>query len=324
MSLPLPPSLTDFSLRHKTDLSDERNPLADRIYRILTPSYFRIGVLDTNTESMLRKKIELAIQQQEPITFIIGMGWGKNWRSYSAPHINWAEFFHFKFLYDTLGQISSIYEPGVRLEFTPDDLAVVIINNYKQEWLDVYKSEFIPLLSYFSSQTPDNFTYHFEPSSHWYEEESLRTEIEKEVETMLANPAAEKAIAERLPSARNNFVGGSTSTEEEIRRSVLVHKAWLSVDYKKRGEYLEGGTHIPIAHRKGIPGTYNIRNVKSSLVQFWKGEGILRQKGERSIPDIISPRQFSEHHSRLCLMHIDNPASIAALDTIPVLTSSDV
>src|SRR4029079_8794501 len=87
-------ALDDFAQVIRSEFSDKRNSLEDRIFRILTPSYFRIGALDESTTKMLKEKIKLSIKEKKPITIIFGMGWGKNWHSYSAPNINWAEYFH--------------------------------------------------------------------------------------------------------------------------------------------------------------------------------------------------------------------------------------
>ena len=267
-------------------------------------------------------KIKLSIKTNQPITLILGMGWGKNWHSYSAPHINWAEIFHLKFLFDTFGLISKIYEPGIVIDITPDDIAVQLINNYKTEWLGVYKKEFLQLLKFFNSQTPNNFIYKFTPSSLWYTRSMLKREIDNEVIEIKKNSVkAKEIIKSRLHNAENNIVLPANISDKEkqkaIGNSILIHRAWLGVDYKHRKEYLEGGINIPIAHRRGVPGTYNLRNLPSSLVQFWKGDGICKWHKNKYSWDIVSPNRWKKLKS-IEYIKVNNPTLLSQFDTIPV------
>lgn len=316
--------LFNFEVKNNEDLLDSRNPLEDRIYRILTRSGFRIGSIDDEVSEMLRKKINLSIKQNKPIALILLTGWGKNWKSPFAPGIDWAEYFHFKFLYNALSPICLIYKPGVVIEHSPDDYAVKIINSYKQKWLDTYDKELVILREFLNIQTPDNFKYTLKKSSDWYEYELLEKEVHEVADRYQEDiELKNKLVKERFANAVNNVVLPNGICEKEIvtlqERSVLLHKAWLDVDYKYRKEYVEGGFHIPIIYRKGVPNTYPIKNAEKSIVQFWKGVGVLEKSNDRYRGNIISPNKYKQITNRLEVLKVkNNPIKIQAFSVIPI------
>lgn len=260
---------------------NQRTVLPTRIWEILTRSKLRLGPLDQETEKMLRGKIELSMRKGAPITLILAVGGFKGIGIASSPHINWAEVFHIDFLVKMLGEIALIYKPGLRVEFSGDDVALPFMNNYPEEWTKCYNQEFDKLLEIISEKLPDNIFLSNRPASSFYLRERLETEIEEEVSKM---KLPEEIIEQKFKHAMNNFVWkgekdwrGLSEKEKmrKLRRSVLVHDAWLNVDYRHRREYLEGGVNIPIIHKRGMAGCYGIRSTASSDVQFWEAEGYL-------------------------------------------------
>ena len=90
---------------------------------------------------------------------------------------------------------------------------------------------------------------------------------------------------------------GQDEINKRLVRSVAIHDAWLEVDYANRREYLEGGDHIPIVHKKGIPGCYCIRSTKSSDVQFWEAVGVLEERGDKLIPMLLTVNSLIEKYN---------------------------
>lgn len=272
----------------------QRMPLVERIIEILTPAYMRLGALDKPTREMLSQKVSLSIQTKEPITLILAVGGFKGARISSSPHINWAEVFHVDFLVKTLGEIALIYPPGLKLEFSGDDVIVPLMNNYKPEWTQIYNQEFDSSIAIVLKNLPDNIYLTNRPASCFYARNRLEQEVNEEADKIVLTP---EEMSLKLHHARNNFVWdgekdltGPTNDERRIRleRSVLVHDAWLAVDYKHRREYLEGGINIPIVHKKGMQGCYCIRSTKSSDVQFWEAVGVIEERRGKLIPKLLS------------------------------------
>jgi len=321
-------NIHDFSVRVLPELLDNRNSLENRILKLITPAYFRIGTIDLDILKMLSEKISLSIKSKEPIRFIIATGWGKNYHAISAPHINYAEYFHLKFLFDTLARISAIYDHGVVIDFAVDSQAVKIINNFKSSDLLVYENEFTQLIDYINKIVRDtkySFKMNLRKSEEWYPNDNkLESEIFEEVERIEKDTEKVNSLSKTyLHHAINNLVRLKDEPEESFieraKRSILIHSAWLSVDYKHRSEYLEGGTHIPVIHRKGIPYTYPIKNLPGSLIQYWKGIGMVRLSNKKEpYVDIVSPNQYNELN--IAITKVYNPTEIKVLDQIPILS----
>lgn len=313
-----------FQSLRRGDWTDSRLALEERIYSCLTPAYFRLGSISKDTEAVLRAKIALSISENKPVFLAYATGWGKNYKSYSAPHINWAELLHYWYLYYILGSLCEIYPPGVVIDHSPDDYAVMLINGYRKGWLDIYKSELLELYKYINSVTPENFEITFTPSSKWYNYKKLRDEVEVVQKSLLRKPEeCERLYKDFWGKANNNLVLEDGVSEKQkkklLEKSIRVHHAWIEVDYKYRREYLEGGINIPIAHRKGIPGTYCLKNYFNSSIQFWKGDGLFVDKGGRYSADIISPKRWGESQSDIKFVQVSNPTGVSVFDSAPIL-----
>lgn len=284
------------------DEKNQRAALDQRIFELITPRSLRLGSLDQATTSMLQDKIKLSIEENKPITLIIGFGGFKNFKISGSPHINWAEVFHISFLIQTLWEVAHIYKPGLHIEFTGDDVMLPMLNNYKDGWTKVYNDEFSVLLSEIQSKMPDNIVLVNRPASSFYNQIDLEDEITRHVEGMDLN-ANQEVIESKIDKARNNFCFDGktdyTNADDNLKRqllerSTLIHGAWIDVDYKHRREYLEGGLHIPVLHRKGIPGCYNIRSLKSSDVQFWEAYGVIAERTDGTYyQTLLSVNQYS-------------------------------
>lgn len=272
----------------------KRMPLAERIVERLTPSHLRLQALDASTREMLSQKVGLSIKNNAPITLILAVGGFKGARLPSSPHLNWAEVFHVDFLVKTLGEIALIYPPGLRLEFSGDDVIVPLMNNYKLEWTTTYNLEFDKLLEIFSQNLPANIVLTNRPASSFYDRLTLEDEVKIEADKLELDP---EVLRLKLKHAQNNFVFdgeqnlttlSTTDKQSKLERSVVIHDAWLAVDYTHRREYLEGDNHIPIIHKKGMQGCYGIRSTKSSDVQFWEAFGVVEEREGKFIPKLLS------------------------------------
>lgn len=283
--------------------------LKTRINEILTTSELRQESVSAETKRMLEEKIALSIKTKMPITLIVAVGGFKNWRVNTAPHIDWAEVFQLSHLIRTLYEISVIYEPGVHLEFSGDSDILSLIDNLKPEWIETYNTEFSEMVSKVAQHLPRNFKLSIRNFSDFYTLSEIQDEILKRVEQVnWSDKDVQKAINAGLLNAINDFCFDGkvnylsqtmSSRQKLLEKSTVICKLWLEVDYEKRREYLEGGINIPIAHRKGVPGCYAIKSVKSGTVQYWEGKGILVKKDGEYFNAIISANQHLKLRSKL-------------------------
>jgi hypothetical protein len=306
------------------------NEIETKIFKILTGKKFRISKLPQEFIENLQEKIRTSIKNNAPITLIIADGGFKNYKFKNAPHIDWSEIFHIYWVISNLFKITSIYKPGVIVEFTHDAEACVIVNNYKDKWIKTYCKEFDQVLSYFTNFLPDNFILKSRNFTNFY---SI-TDIENEINKRIAQGNTKDFPNHSINSALNNycFSGNKNQTklsnsskEEILKTSYQKCTLWLNIDYERRRDYLEGGINIPVIHKKGIPNTLPIYSVHGCIIQYWIGIGVLMKTSSKLMPWILSYNQFS--HTKLEYRKVtfknDLLTQLPFLRTIPVLMSND-
>jgi hypothetical protein len=287
----------------------------DYIFRVLTRSEFRLGIIDPTIKKMLREKIHMSVKENKPITLILAVGGFKNYRLQTAPHIDWAEVFQVLFVLKSLYEIALVYKPGLHLEYSGDAEAMVIANNLKQEWIDVYKREFDELIKVMSLKLPKNIKLTTKDFRDFYTIEEIETEVDSRLEKVdWESPSVKFLLKEKMPHAINNFCFNGRKNLEylnkeekqvELNKSIFKHKIWLDVDYERRREYLEGGINIPILHKANIPGCYAIKSCKGCNIQYWIGMGTLKHDMDNYVPTILSANQLVGLSDKLKAYKVD-------------------
>lgn len=274
----------------------------DYIVRILTKSKLRIGPASDGLKEMLEKKVEDSIEQNAPITLIPATGGFKNSRCISAPHIDLAELMQLQFLLSSVIEISKAYEPGLIIEYTLDAEAMCIVDNYKPEWIETYVKEFKNMLGEVGKILPANVSLRCTSFTDFYKLGDMKKNIEDKLEEVKEEENYETLIQERIAHARNDYVFdgwedysklSKKGREELLRESVWRHKLWLTIDYENRADYIEGGLHIPIAHRS-FPGCLAIKSYKGTDMQFWVSNGILDLANENIRFRLESPKKVGD------------------------------
>lgn len=303
--------------------SDSRESLESRIFRIITRSKFRSAPLDPAIKKLLEEYIPQQIKEQKPLQFIYGMGGCKGQKTDQAPHINWAEFFHLQFLHENLGIIADIYEPGIEFLWSPDDHGVMIMNNYPQEWVDMYAEEFPKILEYFNNLSNKNILHTFKPASKWYKTyKEIHDEVIAEAEKRMKDlKVVEEIKKDWFKRAKNNYYNkdglAGSELEKTITYSAVVNMAWLDADFGHREDFFESG--IPVANFTAFPGCLYIQMHHNSNVQFWKGNGYLEIRGEKIIPRIVSRADWEKIEDQLKFVDTTILPDLPSLTKIPYL-----
>lgn len=265
-----------------------------RIKRHLTHKHLRLGSLDKKFSQQLDKKLKCAVENNEPIHLVLAIGGFKNANISPEGNINWAEVFQIFHLLNFIAKICVFYSPGIIAEYTGDAEVACIVNNYKIEWIEKYTKEFRLIINIVGSlYKKPNLQIRYTTAQDFYDISTLEKEIRLGAKRL---NKASISVSE-FKSASNNYFGDKTV--ENIERSVLLNKAWLSFDVKERAEYLEGGNRIPMLHKKGVPGVYPLRSVKASGIQFWGALGVLVDHKGKIYPSLLSYNQMLEFEKSL-------------------------
>lgn len=278
---------------------------------------FRRSAVHPDTRATISEKVRLTLDEEVPLYIIVGFGGYKHFWNPSHPRVDFAELFNLEFMARYLAPVVAVHEPGVILEYESEDLILTLIDNYPPSALDDYAASFRGLLREFQKRAglPANFQIRFmrpqeeEPyRSNDYQTklfqkiEALRAENEKEWETLSAQERQERL--HRTPRSimwRGHDDLTTLSDEEREKKLVeskILNETYYEADFEFRGDYFEGGNHIPVVLTWGLSSEnvghwLTLASTDSSTVDFWIGRGILEQHEERFVNRIVSRTQYA-------------------------------
>src|SRR3989338_1568893 len=146
---------------------------------------FRKYSVNPIAHDMVRKAIELNIQNSEPIKIAIPFGSYKLWRLEESPEPDWAELFVMIYYAYWLKPITDVYEQGVWFDFCGDDAILELMNNIPEKDTEKYKKTFRDLIRFISPYLPENFKYTFSPVGERYSsKEEFLTDLNSKVEEL--------------------------------------------------------------------------------------------------------------------------------------------
>lgn len=229
----------------------------------------------------------------------------------------------------TVWEITQVYEPGVHVEYSGDAEAMSVVDNLRVEWIKTYLQEFATMLRVVQSALPSNLKITNKDFKEFYTPEWLAEELDGRLAHVDFNVRdIQNLVHAHMPNAINNYCWDGErdltnlpelEKQKILKKSIVLHKLWLELDYEYRGEYLEGGIHIPIAHRKGLPGCYGIKSIAGSDVQFWIAKWVLTQKDGRVSPTLLSAQTYSKVKE-----HLTNTPVTSKFEALPFLRSVPV
>lgn len=281
----------------------ERNSTADFIYKKLTSKKFRKWAIDEDSEKRVKEAIRINMDNNEQIKFTYPFGGYKLWRLPTSPEVDWAEFLMIAYHCQYLSPILQVYEPGVELVFSSDDLIIERMNNVPKKDTDAYFNSFKFLLKEFSKFFPENMKMEIRQVSDLYEEKELEQELTEHFERLKKDyPSMDKTRKEKMRKTSElniNFNGKENLTalsenekQEKLNLGPVYHDTQCSL--LKRKEFVRGEDKIVLFTTK-IPNAIAIGTTKASVTKFWTGIGVLEKSDDGFKDRILSPKQFEVH-----------------------------
>lgn len=268
--------------------------LANFIFAAIMSKKFRKYSVSPAANDMVRKAIEINIQNQEPIKIAIPFGSYKIWRLEESPEPDWAELFAMIYYAYWLKPITDAYEPGVWFDFCGDDAILELMNNIPEEDTEKYKKVFRGLIDFMQTYLPKNLKYTFSPVGERYssKKEFLDDLNEKVLELEQKGGAA---FTERDIEMMRFNIKPEEGKEIDFQKNRTLHDAYMAVSkrrphHKRPDKILISAT--PFGDRTSIP----IGTTKTSVVKFQTGAGVLKEIGDSFMEYIYSPSQL-EHGS---------------------------
>lgn len=267
------------------------------LMRRLTSGKFRKSALNDDAKAQLASAVNLNVSKNEPLKFTYPFGGYKSWRTEGFPNADLAEFFTISYVSRFAKYIAEVYEPGVIVQFTSDDVIIEKIDNYKKEDLDAYSNTFVEVMDLFKTHLPSNVELEFRRVvPDLYSPEEYEVDVENAVKEFnskddpLANFSPSGFEFNFLLDGKEDFTGLSEEERLELFKSLEPYSsAYLSIP--KRRAFNRGEDKIVIFSAK-IPNAIDIGSTASSKAKFWAGTGVVEVSEEKLVDRILSPKQF--------------------------------
>ncbi len=267
------------------------------LMRRLTSGRFRKSALNDDAKAQLASAVKLNVSKNEPLKFTYPFGGYKSWRTEGFPNADLAEFLTISYVSRFAKYIAEVYEPGVVVQFTSDDVIIEKIDNYRKKDLDAYSKTFIEIMNLFKPYLPSNARLEFRRVvPDLYTPEEYKVDLESAVKEFNSK---ENPLANFSPSGFefNFLIDGNedlTKLNEGERLELFKElepysSAYLTIP--RRRAFNRGEDKIVIFSAK-IPNAIDIGSTASSKAKFWAGTGVVEVDEDHMVDRILSPKQF--------------------------------
>jgi hypothetical protein len=273
---------------------------------------FRKQKLHPDTISEFSQKITASVKNNKPIHFSIPFGGYKHFWNSSHPSTDWAEVFTLRFLLDWVTPISTLYKPGVILEFISEDIILPRMNNYPLQSLEVYAKSFQTLITRMNTLLPKNISFQYFRIGDRFNRDSIVRDVEQLLperwklwETYSQSKKEEELHRSKRAVFWNGDIDLSTLTSQEKDRKIiesrLIELAYYDVEARPQylGDYFTNDNRIGVCFTFGKSADnathwITLGSTYASAVDFWIGRGILEVSETEITERIVSNKQYSK------------------------------
>lgn len=284
---------------------------------------FRKQKMHPDMIANITHKVEVSVNQNIPLRFVIPFGGYKHFWNPSHPEPDWAELFTLHTLAAWLSPILAVYEPGAIIEFISEDMIVPMMNNYPEETQDQYTKIFSELLKLYGKMIPKNLYFEFCRVGDKFDKKRMIEEVEKQLPASWKkwNTFTKEQKELELHRSRRSVMwnGNEDLTkltdqdkEHRIIESRLIELAYYTVEARSDflGNYFLSENHIPICFSFGLsPDNIDhwivLGSTLNSIVDFWIGRGVIEDHGSTYVPRIVSHHQYDDIKPKLRVENVD-------------------
>lgn len=274
------------------------------IYKKLNNSKYKCTKTTDDYDKIVLEKIHYCVQNNLPIHLDLSTGATKNPNAVTAPGIDWAEVFNVALLRDYLKPIAAAYKNGVALDYFSVAMFEEKVNHIPERDSELYDKQFTELIKVYQNYLPENFTLRYSRLSDRCDKKAVDNAMDDLIAKLReAWPQlSEEVRQEKLMRAERNilFTGKETNRAEVILTAALAHDAFCGEGWCKGITPIwYEKDDISLGHRYTAGWAIHVRSAQASTINFWSGTGILMQKGDSYIPNILSPKQYKDVEAKL-------------------------
>jgi hypothetical protein len=271
-------------------------PLEDAVLAKVLSKKFRKLKADDHTVAVARRAVRTAIERGEPVTVSFLFGGNKLWRFEEAPEIDWAELFAVTYYLRWMQSIASVYEPGARLDFYSEDVAVETLNNVPRSETIHYSETFRAMLDWLKPYLPErvSVTYRRYAEEYASYDDYLRELEDAKKKVLAKNGGNLPSLTDRQKTATElnvRTLPGQTDDPHWREKVELVHRALEETPTLVR--YFNDPSLV-----MACPTTYSgwvaVGSTKRSYAKFWAGVGALQRDGDSFHELVLTPGQVKD------------------------------
>lgn len=282
-------------------------PIEAAIYTKVMSKKFRKLKADEKTVSVTKRAIHHAVSRHQPVTVSFLFGGNKLWRLDEAPEIDWAELFAVTYFVRWMKYIASVYEPGARLDFYSEDVAVESMNNLPRSETDRYSETFKAMLSWLQPYLPGNVSITYRRYGDEYNDVAeYLAEFETAKQIVLAeNGGRLPELSERQKIATElnvRLLPGQADDPLWREKVELIHQSLERT--KTMDRYFEDSSLV-MACPTFYSGWIATGSTKKSLAKFWVGVGVLEKDSDSYSKLVLTPKQLEAAVFDWQPMHLD-------------------
>lgn len=282
-------------------------PLEEAILAKVLSKKFRKLKADETTMAVAKRAIHTAVETKQPVTVSYLFGGNKLWRFDEAPEVDWAELFALFYFLRWMKTIASVYEPGARLDFYSEDVAVEALNNVTREETERYSRTFRALIDWLEPYIPDNIVVtHRRYGEEYASYEDFLQELEVgKARIMEQNHGNLPVLSEIQKAATELNVRLLPDQDKDPlwrEKTEVIHRGLEETDTLLR--YLNDPSLI-MACPTSYSGWVATGSTKKSLAKFWAGVGVLERDSNDFNELVLTPKQLEAAQFDWQTVHLD-------------------
>jgi len=285
-----------------------KEELGKFIFKTLMLKKFRKFSVTPEYIPHIKGAIKNSIENNLPIKLLFPFGGYKLWRLEETPETDWAELFTLMYFVKWIRPITEVYEPGVALDFSSDDVIVERMNNIPKSDTETYNKSFNMVVSFLEKYIPKNVRITMTPVSSYYTPEEFEKDLEDKIEKMEKELGGLPRLDEqhkRMVELNVRLNPGQDKDPLWREKIELIHQSYYAVS--KRRVYNNAKDKIKVFCMK-MENCIPVGTTKSSTAKFWPGAGALKKVGDSFMEYVLSPSQLEKAE------YITEPISITGLD----------
>ncbi len=189
-----------------------------------------------------------------------------------------------------------MYEPGVWFDFFSDDVIVAMMNNVSPDDAKAYQESFKKLLEFIKPYQPSNLNMTLNRVGDQYDSyEDFEKDLDEQIRAKEASLEGGLPVLDDAAIATLDLNVRATPEQEADpqwhEKVQLIHDGYAQVSGRRPYYRQPDKLNILTSPSNGM---LSVGTTKDSIMKFWIGAGVLKQKDDSFRQIVMSPNQLKQ------------------------------